>query len=52
MYFNIYEVELLLHENQLDVVLLHIILNDINNQIKDKGNTEKLTENIINTDKC
>ena len=37
-----------LHEDQPDVVLLHIGSNDLNNQIKDKTNTEKLTEDIIN----
>ena len=37
-----------LHEDQPDVVLLHIGSNDLNNQIKDKTNTGKLTEDIIN----
>ena len=41
----------MLHEDQPDVVLLHIGSNDINNQIKDKTNTEKLTEDIINIGK-
>ena len=40
-----------LHEVQPDVVLLHIGSNDINNQTKDKINTEKLTEDIINIGK-
>ena len=39
------------HKDQPEVVLLHIGSNDINNQIKDKINTDKLTENIINTGK-
>ena len=34
-----------LHEYQPDVVLLHIGLNNVNNQTKDKINTGKLTEN-------
>ena len=37
-----------LHEDHPDVALLHIDSNDINNQIKDKTNTEKLTEEITN----
>ena len=36
-----------LHENQPDVVLLHIGSNCINNQVKDRINTEKLTGDII-----
>ena len=36
------------HEDELDVVLLHIGSNDINNQRNNKINTEKLTEGIIN----
>ena len=40
-----------LHEDQPDVVLLHIGSNDINNQTKDRINTEKLTGNIINIGK-
>ena len=36
------------HEDELDVVLLHIGSYDINNQRNDKINTEKLTEGIIN----
>ena len=41
----------MLHEDQPDVVLLHIGSNDINNQTKDKINTEKLTDNIITNGK-
>ena len=37
-----------LHEDQPDVVLLHICSNDINNKTKDKINTEKLTKDITN----
>ena len=33
----------MLHKDQPDVVLLHVGSNDINNQTKDKINTEKLT---------
>ena len=40
-----------LHEDQPDVVLLHIGSNDINNQTKDKIKTEKLAEDIINIGK-
>ena len=40
-----------LHEDQPDVVLLHIGFNDINNQTKDRINTEKLTGDIINIGK-
>ena len=36
-----------LHEDQPDVVLLHIGSNCINNQAKDRLNTEKLTGDII-----
>ena len=32
-----------LHENQPDVVLLHVVSNDMNNQTKGKINTEQLT---------
>ena len=41
----------MLHEDQPDVVLLHIGSNDINNQTKDKINTEKVTEDTINIGK-
>ena len=41
----------MLHEDQPDVVLLHIGSNDINNQTKDKINTEKLTDNVITNGK-
>ena len=41
-----------LHEDHPDVILLHIGSNDINNQTKDRINTEKLTGDIINTGKC
>ena len=40
-----------LHEDQPDVVLLHNGSNNINNQTKDKVNTVKLTEDIINIGK-
>ena len=40
-----------LHEDHPDVVLLHIGSNDINNQTKDRINTEKLTGDIINIGK-
>ena len=40
-----------LHKDQPDVVLLHIGSNDINNQTKDKIDTEKLTGDIINIGK-
>ena len=40
-----------LHQDQPDVVLIHIGSKDINNQTKDKINTEKLTEDIINIGK-
>ena len=40
-----------LHEDHPDVVLLHIGSNDINNQMKDRINTEKLVEDIINIGK-
>ena len=40
-----------LHKDQPDVVLLHIGSNDINNQTKDKTDTEKLTGDIINIGK-
>ena len=40
-----------LHEDQPDVLLLHICSNDINNQTKDKINIEKQTEEIINIGK-
>ena len=40
-----------LHKDQLDVALLHIDSNDINNQMKDKINTEKLTGDTINIGK-
>ena len=39
------------HEDHPGVVLLHIGSNDINNQMKDRINTEKLTGNIINIGK-
>ena len=38
-----------LHEDHSDVSLLHIVSNDINNQRKDRINTEKLKGDIINT---
>ena len=41
-----------LHEDQPDVILLHIGSNDINNQTKDKTNIEKSMEDIINIGKC
>ena len=41
-----------LHEDQPDVALLHIGSNDINNQTKDKINTEKPAGDIINSGKC
>ena len=41
----------MLHKGQPDLFLLHLGSNDINNQIKDKINTEKLTEDIINISK-
>ena len=37
-----------LHKDHPDVVLLHIGSNDINNQTKDRINTEKLKKDIIN----
>ena len=37
-----------LHEDHPDVSLLHIVSNDINNQRKDRINTEKLKGDIIN----
>ena len=37
-----------LHRDQPDVALLHIGSNDINNQTKDKINTEKLAGDILN----
>ena len=40
-----------LHEDQPDVVLLHVGSKYINNQTKDRINTEKLTGDIINTGK-
>ena len=40
-----------LQEDHPDVVLLHIGSNDINNQMKDRTNTVKLTGDIINTGK-
>ena len=40
-----------LHEDEPDFALLHIGTNDINNQGKDKTNTEKLMEDIINIGK-
>ena len=40
-----------LHEDHLNVILLHICSNDINNQKKDRINTEKLTGDIINIGK-
>ena len=40
-----------LHEDHHDIVLLHIGSNDINNQTKDRINTEKLTGDIINIGK-
>ena len=40
-----------LHEDQPDVVLLHIGSDDINNETKGKINTEKLTGDIINIGK-
>ena len=40
-----------LHEDQPDVVSLHIDSNDINNQKKNRINTEKLTWVIINIGK-
>lgn len=39
------------HEDQPDVALLHISLNDINNQTSNKVNTEKLATDIINISK-
>ena len=39
------------HEDHPDVALLHIGSNDINNQMKDRINTEKLTGDIINIGK-
>ena len=38
-------------EDCTEVVLLHVGSNDINNQTKDRINTEKLTGNIINIGK-
>ena len=40
-----------LHEDQPDVVLLHIGSDHINNQPKDRINTEKLTGDIIDIGK-
>ena len=40
-----------LHEDHPNVILLHICSNDINNQKKDRINTEKLTGDIINIGK-
>ena len=40
-----------LDKDHPDIVLLHIGSNDINNQTKDRINTEKLTGNIINIGK-
>ena len=40
-----------LHEHQPDISLLHIGPNDINNQAKDRINTEKITGDIINIGK-
>ena len=40
-----------LQEDQPDVVFLHIGSNDINNQTKDKINTEKQAGDIINIGK-
>ena len=40
-----------LHEDESDVVLLHIGSNDTNNQTKDKINTEKPAGYIINIGK-
>ena len=40
-----------LHEDQPDVVLLHIGSNNINNQTKDRINAKKLTGDIINIGK-
>ena len=40
-----------LHENQPDVVLLHIHSNDLNNQTKTEINTEKLAGDIVNIGK-
>ena len=40
-----------LHKDHPDVVFLHIGSNDINNQTKDRINTEKLTGYIINLGK-
>ena len=40
-----------LHEDQPDVVLLHIGSNDINNQTKDRINAKKLTGDTINIGK-
>ena len=40
-----------LRKDQFDVVLLHIGSNDINDQTKDKRNTEKLTRVFINIGK-
>ena len=41
-----------LQEDQPCVAVLHIGLSNINNQIKDKINTEKLTEDVIKIGKC
>ena len=41
----------MLQEGQLDVVLFCISSNDINNQTKNKINTENLKEDIINIGK-
>ena len=48
--FNHYSI-INLHEDQPDVVLLHIGSDDINNETEDKINTEKLTGDIINIGK-
>ena len=48
--FNHYSI-INLHEDQPDVVLLHIGSDDINNETKGKINTEKLTGDIINIGK-
>ena len=40
-----------LDKDHPDIVLLHIGSNDINNQTKDRINTEKLTGNIVNIGK-
>ena len=40
-----------LHKDHPDVALLHVGSNDINNRTKDRINTEKLMEDIINIGK-